>query len=440
MSQTTFSSSCSATTLPTCQLALQQHYRKHSFKHPGDPATLAEKIMQSAPTCFSNATPLISVDDPYDFFIRKFVISIPHPQGTSITLVDIPLNDSNHESTPQGCFKTVHPGWLATADTVRDVAVILTRPTTFKDIDWNENEFKILTQLALEENPEKKEACAEVFLTHLIPPPNPSKTLDTQFIALQERYNDDLFPFVNDPGLASRLPRRYIEEIESKIVSAVCALQNKTGLFHQDLKPENILIKITKAGLTTFNKKIEDLLKEDLPDIEIGIRLCDISFAIPSTQESITHHAGSYAYTSPEAAVAMAKKIRERKTGIAETSDTVLNPGKMEIWSLGLILLCLENYPLFERIVPLRTPGMPCIRKYQKYFAEQKIPEFPEVEGESPKLRMIRRMLDPKPENRPLMQEVEAVFCRRKEDPAFAKEMDIAALPDTQKTESIIEK
>lgn len=429
---TIFSYFCTAASPQTCKLAIERHSQKHPYTPPLDPDALATRIMQCAIPHLPGSKQGIEESDPYAAFIQKSVVSLPHPNGgVSIALKGSRLQD--------GLDKTVYSGWLATADKIHAVAVILTKNKPLVKKNRNGRELEILTQLTQKENP----GCVKVWAVH---PISSLPTQQSQFLALQDLYHSDLFPFVWDPFLANQIPRRYIEEIQNKIVSAVGELRSGNGLSHRDLKPENILITVTRNGEPHFDLPLKELLAEECPDIEIYIRLCDFASATPYDEKLTFSHEGTPAYTSPEAAKIIGKKSFQIKPKPAEQTDPFLIPEKMDIWSLGLILLILENFDLFHTVVPFQKAFDAAngkisakeieearkkvfIETYQEYYSQRNIPVFPEPEKTNIKLHMIWEMLQPRPERRPSIEEVKKVFCKsipsEKKDNAIESSSDL---------------
>lgn len=392
---------CSPTTLESCHMALQLYGTKYELPRDCDLESLSSRILNGSPSPELETSFGSSSKD----FIADWVVVTPNEKGNLVCI----LGDFSEE----GADKKMAEGWLATATKVDRVAFLETKARRCgpESIDWNANELANLNTLKEHPTP----GCVKVILTH---PMANNRREGTQFYSIQKLYDGDLFGVVCQTSLLSQIPQPYISTMQSQLAAAVKEIHNTRKWVHRDLKPENILIRVFNPKFP--DETIETLLTNYREETEITLDICDFAYAADPNDPKCQFLAGSPAYVPPEIAhFALTMKSKQMP------GDTAISPMKADIWSLGLILLCLEYHDLFLAIIPFHEiPDHATefqkkrifFEASQQYFLKKHIPQFPEPDDKTSKLHMIWRMLQIEPNERPSIEEVEQIFCRPSAD------------------------
>lgn len=397
----------SPTSRETLMEALHISQNQGQIPQNADLTELAGRIMGITSAHIPHNGATASLDDPCEAFINQRVIAIPIQEGEiSITLQGTPFESGFH--------KTVKRGILTTRTQIRNVAIVETNPkNTPNKTDWNGNELAFLNRIRDTPIPE----CAEIFLNYQLP----TKFDKTQFISLQKLYNSDLFKIQNLIFTNKDIRKSpHINGLQEQVVKAIQAL-HKRKLIHRDIKPENILVNISNPKLP--DASVEDLLKQFHEETKIEAYACDFAYVDPMDSERSQRIVGSPAYLCPERVHQFLRMVNE----VEEMQITTFPADKADIWALGLTLLSLQNPKLFLTVSPCRESQklkrvMTYYETYNQYFLDGRIAAFPEPETKTSKLHMIWRMLQPRPEMRPDIEEVAQIFCappKTAEDPSI---------------------
>ncbi|KAJ1529562.1 hypothetical protein ONE63_006334 [Megalurothrips usitatus] len=209
----------------------------------------------------------------------------------------------------------------------------------------------------------------------LSPHPNVLKAYSVAFRAPQEQclvFATEVAPLGDLMGLVrpGGLPESHVKRVAQQIASAL-HFMHTSGLVHRDVKPENILVWTPDCSL---------------------VKLCDFG-CTRVVGELATRPRGAWATGLPP------------ELSDAVRNERVTSKPAADCWSLAVsIVLCLTGSPPWRTPAAIADPSYRAFRRWQKRRTAQVPNAFRRF---TPRLlRMLKRMLEPHPEKRPAVTEV----------------------------------
>jgi serine/threonine protein kinase len=310
-----------------------------------------------------------------------------------------------------GANKDMHLGFIARGRTPLEAAILRTKQKLYVS---RSNPDPNATELAFLKEQYRRPISGAVPVWSIKQEPSENTEMSTQFKSIHPMGDNDLVGFFNGNKPREILPENALNRIQQQLIRSIASIHER-GIIHGDIKPDNTII------TTSLPKHLTRSLKGDSAvftsqDTQFEVRMCDFAFSRKTDDPPLAKPRGSPPYIAPE----VANHVLEQK---ADPRKIVPHSQSADVWSAGLILLSLQDFDTFSKVVPFddadeaakaaadaaarsaQTNKIFWVR-YQKYFQTNNIPGFPEPEDKKSGLHWIWRMLRPKPEDRPTMREV----------------------------------
>ncbi|XP_052133123.1 serine/threonine-protein kinase meng-po, partial [Frankliniella occidentalis] len=209
----------------------------------------------------------------------------------------------------------------------------------------------------------------------LSPHPNILKAYSVAFRAPQEQclvFATEVAPLGDLMGLVrpGGLPESHVKRIAQQVASAL-HFMHTSGLVHRDVKPENILVWSSDCSL---------------------VKLCDFG-CTRVIGELATRPRGAWSTGLPPE---LSDAVRNERVASKPAADC---------WALAVsLIVCLTGSPPWRAPAAIADPSYRAFRRWQKRRTAQVPHAFKRF---TPRLlRMLKRMLEPHPEKRPAVTEV----------------------------------